>query len=94
MAPHTRNQANHTDNENTIHNEDEIARNANVNQTQNLEALILLAAQLVDLLVRGANAKQGGKQDGGERRGCTFEQFNKQHPPIFEGLLDAVAAEN
>ncbi|GLT65656.1 hypothetical protein SLA2020_380730 [Shorea laevis] len=80
MAPHTWNQANHTDNENTIHNKDGIAGNANVNPTQNLEALTLLPAQLVVLLAKGANAKQGGKQDVGERRGCTFEQFNKQHP--------------
>ncbi|GLT65651.1 hypothetical protein SLA2020_380690 [Shorea laevis] len=94
MAPHTRNQANHTDNENTIRNEDGIAENANVNPTQNPEALTLLATQLVVLLAKGANTKQGGKQDGGERRGCSLEQFNKQHPLTFEGLSDAVAAEN
>ena len=27
-------------------------------------------------------------------QGCTFEKFNRQRPPIFEGQPDAVAAEN
>jgi hypothetical protein len=28
----------------------------------------------------GANTNRGVRQNGEEQRGCTFEQFNKQHP--------------
>jgi hypothetical protein len=48
----------------------------------------------VELLARGTNTNQGVKPKEGEQRGCTFEQFNKQRPPIFEGQPDAIAAEN
>jgi hypothetical protein len=92
MAPHTRNQANNAETENTSRNEDEAMRNANMNQ--NPEALTALAAQLVDLLAMGTNANRGMRTNKEEQHGCTFEQFNKQHPPVFEGQPDAIAAEN
>jgi len=87
MAPHTRNQGNFHENENSINV-------GNPTPNGNPETLIALAAQLVDLLNMGANANWEVRQDVEEQRGCTFEQFNKQHPPSFEGLPDAVAAEN
>jgi predicted RNA binding protein YcfA (HicA-like mRNA interferase family) len=31
-------------------------------------------------LKMGANANRGVRQNGEDQRGCTLEQFNKQHP--------------
>jgi len=87
MAPHTRNQGNPPENENS-------GNVGNQAPNGNPETLTALAAQLVDLLKMGANANREVRQNEEEQRGCTFEQFNKQHPPSFEGLPDAVASEN
>lgn len=87
MAPHTRNQGN-------LHENDNSRNVGNPTPNGNPETLTALAAQLVDLLKMGANANREVRQNEEEQRGCTFEQFNKQHPPSFEGLPDAVAAEN
>ena len=40
--------------------------------------------------------QQGANGDGarGCPEGCTFDQFNRQHPPVYNGKGDAVLAEN
>jgi hypothetical protein len=73
MAPQTRNQGNHHKNESGRAGE-------NPAPNRNPETLAALVAQIVDLLKMGANANRGASKDGAEPRGCTFEQFNKQHP--------------
>jgi hypothetical protein len=73
MAPQTRNQGSHHENESG-------GAGGNPAPNGNPETLTALAAQIVDLLKMGANANRGASGDGGEPRGCTFEQFNKQHP--------------
>jgi hypothetical protein len=73
MASHTRNQGNLHENEN--------GRNVgNPMPNGNPETLTALAAQLVDLLKMGTNANREVRRNGEEQQGCTFKQFNKQHP--------------
>jgi hypothetical protein len=77
MAPHTRNQGNLPENDNG-------GNVGNPASNGNPETLTALAAQLVDLLKMGANANREVRQNEEEQRGCTFEQFNKQHPLVLK----------
>ncbi|KAB1201487.1 hypothetical protein CJ030_MR0G003385 [Morella rubra] len=40
--------------------------------------------------------QEGANVDGarGRLKGCTFDQFNRQHPLVYNGKGDAVLAEN
>jgi type II secretory pathway component PulF len=53
---------------------------------KNQKALTTLVIQLVDLLKMGTNADQGMRPNKEEQRGCTFEQFNKQHPLFLKDI--------
>jgi hypothetical protein len=77
MAPHTRNQGN-------LHKNENSGNVGNPTPNGNLETLAALAAQLVDLLKMGANANREVRQNEEEQQGCTFEQFNKQHPLVLK----------
>ena len=92
MAPPTRSRTNNTENGHAKGNESENGENATVNQHS--EALTALAGQLVTLLTMGAKDQREGGPLIETPRGCTFEKFNRQHPPVFEGQPNAIAVEN
>ena len=92
MAPSTRSHTNNTESGHTEYNE--VGNGENATANQHSEALTALAAQLVTLLTMGAKDQQEGGPHSKAPRGCTFEKFNRQHPPVFEGQLDAIATEN
>jgi hypothetical protein len=77
MAPHTRNQGNLHENENS-------GNVGNLVPNGNPKTLTALVAQLVVLLKMGANANREVRQEVEEQRGYTFEQFNKQHPLVLK----------
>jgi hypothetical protein len=65
MAPHTCNQRNLHENENS-------GNVGNLAPNENPETLTALAAQLVDLLMMGANANLEVRQNEEEQRGLYF----------------------
>jgi hypothetical protein len=92
MAPPTRSRTNNTESGHTEGNTAGNEENATANQHP--EALTALASQLVALITMGAKDQRRGGPHTEAPRGCTFEKFNRQHPPVFEGQPDAIAAEN
>ena len=92
MAPSAHNSTNNTKSGHAKGNEAGNGENATANQHP--EALTALAAQLVTLLTMWTKDQQEGGPLIETPWGCTFETFNRQHPPVFEGQPDAIAAEN
>ncbi|XP_059455138.1 uncharacterized protein LOC132185376 [Corylus avellana] len=90
MAPPTRSRTNNIEEGHTEGNE--AGNGGNTTANQQPEALTALAAQLVSLLAMGTNTKGGTSSEG--QQGCTFGNFNRQRPPIFDGQPDAIATEN
>jgi hypothetical protein len=92
MAPPTRSRTNKTESGHTEGNA--VGNEENATANQHPEALTALASQLVALITMGAKDQREGGPHTEAPRGCTFEKFNRQHPPVFEGQPDAIAAEN
>jgi hypothetical protein len=92
MAPPTRSRTNNTGSGHTEGNEAGNEEKATANQHP--EALTALVSQLVALITMGAKDQREGGPHTEAPRGYTFEKFNRQHPPVFEGQPDAIVVEN